>query len=83
MSLAVVFIQVLAKQPLLAIASDVASVALRATVVWSETRDVTSTANKVAVLNLAPVLHLAACKARAVAGVVGVGESYIPTESTI
>jgi hypothetical protein len=34
-------------------------------------------------LNLAPVLNLAACKARAVACVVGVGESYVPTKSTI
>ena len=83
MSLAVVFIQVLAKQPLFAAASDVAGVALRATVVWSEARDVTSTANEVAVLNLAPVLNLAACKARAVACLVGVGESYVPTEGTI
>lgn len=83
MSLAVVFIQVLAKQPLLAIASDVAGVALRATVVWSEARDITSTADKVAVLNLAPMLHLATRKARAIAVVVGVSESYVPTKGTI
>ena len=83
MSLAVVFIQVLAKQPLLAIASDIAGVALRPTVVWSKASDVSSTANKVAVLNLAPVLHLAARKACAVACVVGVGKSYVPTEGTI
>ena len=83
MSLAVVFIQVLAKQPLFAAASDVAGVALRATVVWSEARDVTSTANEVAVLDLAPVLNLATRKTRAVACVVGVGESYVPTKSTI
>ena len=83
MSLAVVFIQVLTKQPLLAVASDIAGIALRPTVVWPKARDVTSTANKVAVLNLAPVLNLAACKARAVACVVGVGESYVPTKRTI
>ena len=83
MSLAVVFIQVLAEQPLLAIASEVARVALRPTVVWSEASDVTSTADEVAVLNLAPMLHLATRKARAVAVVVSVGESYVPTECTI
>ncbi len=83
MSLAVVFIQVLAKQPLLAVTSDVAGIALRATIVWSKASDVTSTTNKVAVLNLAPVLHLATRKACAVACVVGVGESYVPTECTI
>jgi hypothetical protein len=37
----------------------------------------------VAVLNLAPMLHLATRKARAVAVVVSVGESYVPTECTI
>jgi len=82
-SLAVVFIQVLAKQPLLAITSNVAGIALRATVVRPKASDVTSTANEVSVLNLAPVLHLATRKARAVACVVSVGESYVPTESTI
>jgi len=82
-SLAVVFIKVLAKQPLLAIASDVAGIALRATVVWPKASNVTSTANEVAVLNLAPVLHLAACKARAVAIFVGVSKSYVPTKRTI
>lgn len=83
MSLAVVFIQVLAKQPLLAVTSDVAGIALRATVVWSKASDVTSTANEVSVLNLGPVLHLATRKARAVACVVGMCESYVPTEGTI
>lgn len=83
MSLAVVFIQVLAKQPLFAVASDIAGIALRATVVWPKASDVTSTANEVAVLNLAPVLDLAARKAGAVACVVGVGESYVPTKGTI
>ena len=83
MSLAVVFIQVLTKQPLLTVASDIAGIALRPTVVWPKTTDVTSTANEVAILNLAPVLHLATRKARAVAVVVGVGESYVPTEGTV
>lgn len=83
MSLAVVFIQVLAKQPLLAVTSDVAGIALRATIIRSKASDVTSTADEVAVLNLAPVLHLATRKARAVACVVGVGKSYVPTKGTI
>ena len=83
MSLAVIFIQVLAEQPLLAVASNVAGIALWSAVVWPKASDVTSTADEVAVLNLAPVLHLATRKARAVALVVGVGESYVPTESTI
>ena len=83
MSLAVVFIQVLAKQPLLAVASDIAGIALRATVVWSKASDVTSTADEMAVLNFGPMLHLATRPTRAVAGVVGVGESYIPTKGTI
>jgi len=82
-SLAVVFIQVLAKQPLLTVTSDVAGIALWTTIVWPKASDVTSTANEVAVLNLAPVLNLAACKARAIASFVGVGESYVPTKSTI
>ena len=83
MSLAVVFIQVLTKQPLLTVASNVAGIALWSAVVWPKARDVTSTANEVAILNLAPVLYLATRKARAVAVVVGVGESYVPTEGTV
>ena len=83
MSLAVVFIQVLTKQPLLAVASDVAGIALWTTIIRPKASDVTSTADEVSVLNLAPVLHLATRKACAVAGIVGVGESYVPTERTI
>ena len=83
MSLAVVFIQVLTKQPLLTVASDIAGIALRATVVWPKSSDVTSTANEVAVLNLTPVLNFATRETSAVACVVGVGESYVPTKGTI
>jgi hypothetical protein len=82
-SLAVVFIQVLTKQPLLAVASDIAGIALRATIVWPKASDVTSTANEVAVLNFAPVLNLLTRPALAVASFVGVGKSYVPTKSTI
>ena len=83
MSLAVVFIQVLAEQPLLAVASNVACIALWSAVVWPKASDVTSTADKMSVLNLAPVLDLATRKTRAVTIFVGVSESYVPTKRTI